>query len=472
MLARVLLATLIFLSVFGGSATAGKNSGGALVVHTDDDVLWSNGACDWFDDVVPQECDLLNTRTEQDENIPAFIWMIAAFADPSRPCVTSIDFGVTHNLPPYYHNRWGWCGPSGTVAHEDPGWPDDPDNGGNRVEFSVPIEGDRFFPFYYVSAWGFAGAYYGTAIHPNLGYAAFEDDSFPPVADAIWRFGEVRWYEEGYNVCPTDSPEEPAACCTEEGDCWHVPEDYCLNLGGDPYGPGTDCDPNPCPISGQGVCCFEEGQCSIETPLDCEVLGGTYYGDEEPMCDPNPCPQPPLGACCLQTGICITQSVFDCEDAEGIYLGEGTVCSPNPCFGACCYSTNDCHMLPLFHCDLTGGDFQGAGSVCDPNPCTQYEVGVCCRETGTCTIWTEAYCLEMDGVFRSGISSCDPNPCYGACCFYSGDCQMLPFYWCMPMGGSFMGAGSDCDPNPCVNSGIPDRLLHESTWGAIKARYR
>ena len=45
-------------------------------------------------------------------------------------------------------------------------------------------------------------------------------------------------------------------------------------------------------------------------------------------------------------------------------------------------------------------------------------------------------------------------------------------YWCEPMGGEFMGAGSDCDPDPCATSSVPEMLIHESTWGTIKARYR
>jgi hypothetical protein len=129
-------------------------------------------------------------------------------------------------------------------------------------------------------------------------------------------------------------------------------------------------------------------------------------------------------------------------------------------------------MLSLLHCNQTGGGFQGAGSECATNPCEQYEVGVCCLETGSCTIWMEPYCIEMSGAFQSGVSECDPNPCYGACCFYSGDCQMLSFYWCGPMGGEFMGAETVCDPNPCVNSGVPEGLSHETTWGTIKATYR
>jgi hypothetical protein len=49
---------------------------------------------------------------------------------------------------------------------------------------------------------------------------------------------------------------------------------------------------------------------------------------------------------------------------------------------------------------------------------------------------------------------------------------MLSFYWCGPMGGEFMGAETFCDPNPCETTGVPEMLIHETTWGAVKARYR
>jgi hypothetical protein len=75
-------------------------------------------------------------------------------------------------------------------------------------------------------------------------------------------------------------------------------------------------------------------------------------------------------------------------------------------------------------------------------------------------------------MFLEGTTECTPDPCYGACCFYYG-CEMEALYWCEPMGGEFMGAGSDCDPDPCdPTSDVPEALIQERTWGAIKARYR
>ena len=78
------------------------------------------------------------------------------------------------------------------------------------MAFGSPIVGDTFFPFYKLGVYGFDGAYLGTSINPTGGYAAFVDDSNPPVLDECHRFGQVRWYRPGWNECPGGG--ESAAC--------------------------------------------------------------------------------------------------------------------------------------------------------------------------------------------------------------------------------------------------------------------
>jgi len=199
---RRLLYLLAFSMAIVTSAVGGKNEGGVLVVHTDDLHGWYRSSCDDFYDWVPQDCDQLNTRTDAEDIDTALIWFIAAFDPSSTPGVRSIIFGHDHNLPADWHNRWGLCGPLYSVEHPEYGWPDDPAGAGNWVEFGSPIVGDRFFTFYRVDVWGFDGAYYGTGINPTRGYAAFQDDGDPSEWDFCDRFGQIRWYESGYNECP------------------------------------------------------------------------------------------------------------------------------------------------------------------------------------------------------------------------------------------------------------------------------
>jgi hypothetical protein len=237
-----------FLFMTTAPAHAGKNAGGALVVHTDDSWNYS-GLCYWFDYAYPDiECPDLDTRTDVDLNTPALIWFIATFPDDSDPAVTVIYFGHDHCMPEFYHNRWGYCGPSGTIEIPDIGWPDAPATAGNSVAFGSPVAGDILFPFYYFSVWGEPGWHYCTSTNPVGGYAAFVDDSNPPEQDEIGLFG-CAYYgtDDGHNECPPGG-DPPGACCygceecivLTELECYDLPDDYL-------WLEGEDCDPNPCP---------------------------------------------------------------------------------------------------------------------------------------------------------------------------------------------------------------------------------
>jgi hypothetical protein len=237
------------LALICSPAMAGKNAGGAMVVHTDDAHGWTNGVCDFFDSWVPYPCPDLGTRTDVDVNTPALIWFIAAFDVGASPGVTVCYFGHDHSMPQYYHNRWGFCGPAGTIEVPDSGWPDSPATAGNSVAFGAPVSGDILFPFYYFDAWGSPGWYYCSAINPVGGYAGFVDDSNPPELDYVEQFGCVYWNtDDGYNMCPGGVPL-PGACCFTDGTCALTMDlTECLGIGGyDWLGEGTVCDPNPCP---------------------------------------------------------------------------------------------------------------------------------------------------------------------------------------------------------------------------------
>lgn len=327
-----LVAIGTFLLMTTAPAHAGKNAGGAMVVHTDDRYLYS-GICDWFDHYYPDiVCSELDTRTDVDLNTAAMIWFIAAFPDDSNPGVTVVYFGHDHSMPLYYHSRWGYCGPPGTLEIPDTGWPDAPATAGNSVAFGSPVAGDILFPFYYFYVWGETGWHYCTARNPVGGYAAYVDDSNPPELDEICSFG-CAYYgtDEGYNDCPQGG-DLPGACCFESGDCTLTLDlDECLAAGGyDWLGSGIPCDPNPCPQP--GACCYEDGSCEVWPETDCVDQGGTWYGDEYEDCDPNPCPLPPTGACCYGSEECIVLTELECYDLPDDYLWlEGEVCEPNPC---------------------------------------------------------------------------------------------------------------------------------------------
>jgi hypothetical protein len=241
---KKLFLLLGILTLATSPVLAGKNANGTMAVHTDDAHGWTDDICGNFDAWVPDDCICLGTRTDKDENTPALIWFIAFFPMGSAPGVSTVYFGHEHNLPADHHNHYGFCGPAGTLEVPDSGWPDAPETAGTAVAFGSPIVDDHLFPFYCVDVYGFSGAYYCTAINPVGGYAAFADDSYPPVIDECEYFGCVRWYEDSYNECPLGSAW--GACCLPDGTCEVWSLDMCMSQGYAYMGHCTLCDPNPC----------------------------------------------------------------------------------------------------------------------------------------------------------------------------------------------------------------------------------
>jgi hypothetical protein len=75
------------------------------------------------------------------------------------------------------------------------------------LTFGSPVVGDHLFPIYWFGIYANAGHFIRTGINPMTGSATFLSDDDPGVVDDISRFGEVRWFEPGFNQCP----EEPTA---------------------------------------------------------------------------------------------------------------------------------------------------------------------------------------------------------------------------------------------------------------------
>ena len=373
MIARSTLTALLLLLLFAGVATSGRNTGGALIVHTNNVVpyrCWLPDGCgeDYND---PGTCEDATTQIDVDYTL---VWFLAAFDEASDPSVTAIDFGLDYYLHDNDLDAYYWyCGPEGTTSDPDAGWPGD-SGAGNTIKFGSPVEGTRLFPFYYVCIFAREGDYIGTRIHPSLGYAAFTDDGEPPVIDGCSRFGQARWGEPGYNECPA-YPGDLVACCFDVGNCIYLTDDECDDFGGQSQGAGSVCDPNPCLPPIDGACCFEDGTCQILNRYECAHIGGLFQ-EEGTVCDPNPCPQPPQGACCMDDGGCVTETQNNCAGLAGAYRGDGTSCDPNPCpgVGACCLESGHCILAWPTACLALGGIYLGREIDCDPNPCGTMDV--------------------------------------------------------------------------------------------------
>jgi hypothetical protein len=345
-------------------AYAGKNANGALIVHTNDANAYTANACSRFDTVDdPGTCENAGTQTNKPEDQKALVWLIANFCPQSFPGVSVIYFGLNHDLPPGegYIANWGLCGPAGSFELPDAGWPD---QGGNSVAFGTPVVGDTFFPFYYLAAYGFAGAHLGTGINPTGGYAAFVDDSNPPIQDDIYRFGRVRWGTPGSNDC--------------------------------------------LPCGSAGACCFPDGSCLLQTAGDCDAAGGEFQGDGTDCSQVN-CPQ--LEACCFcPAGTCVMLPVEVCIEQGGDPMGQGVTCDPNPCAcpaeGACCFPDGSCQVTSRQDCDAMGGVYYGDGVSCEQAECVPPSAACCVN--GTCSVVVELECAAAGGVWFPDQPTCDP----------------------------------------------------------------
>lgn len=358
---KKLLLALGILALICSPAMAGRNTNGALVVHTDDSVIYTSTA-DYCVNQLPTLCEGLNANAGQGIDREQVIWLLAAFRPEASPGVTTIQFGIDHNLPAGmgYFTRFAACGPS-PLELPDTGWPET--GFGNLVAYGSAVY-DHVFKYYWFAVFVDGPAnYFGTRTYPSTNEAKFVDDGNPPVEDLVYNFGTVRWDGAGVNACP----EQPTA---------------------------------------EGACCYADGTCLIQTVTQC---GGHYLGDNT-VCTPNPCPQPE--ACCFQDGTCQFIMADACLNLGGNPQGVGTDCEPNDCPQpprpeACCFNDGSCQFLLADDCTAQGGTPQGVDTTCETVNCA-LPTGACCDEVGNCTITTAADCT---GTYLGDGTVCDPNPC-------------------------------------------------------------
>ena len=270
---------LILLAVAAVSPPAlgaGKNDGGAMLVHTQNALAYTGtmtpcGAT--WETYAPAACEDVVTQADLgNETDRQLIWYIAAFHPSAQPGVTVVFFGHDHNFPP----GEGWftgsfCGPANSLEVPDAGWPEQV-SAGNSVAFGSAVTGQHFFPFYYFTAYAFAGAYMATGINPTGGYASFVSDDSPGFQDRIDKFGTLRFYEAGETTCP--EPPAVGACCLSDATCQILLETDCEGAfyNGQYQGDGTDCETTPC-----GACCWWRRtditffrNCVVTGRADCE----------------------------------------------------------------------------------------------------------------------------------------------------------------------------------------------------------
>jgi len=331
---------------------------------------------------------------------------------------------------------------------------------------------------------------------PILGVTGFDGGSKPAISLAT-RTGRLIGGEE------VQIDRGPGACCYDDGTCDDLFEFDCISSGGTWQGPGTDCDPNPCPQSG-GACCCGDGPEFFGSPFSCSDVenedacaefcvsspyGYNFHPGESchPYC--GGATHITDGAFCPCTGACYTfpengdNGCFPlnfslCEaffgDISHLYVAgdvcgsdtkPGFTCSPDdPVGGQCCYgcifetgiSCNDC---------VAGGGYYVRNYV-QADCCGETEEGFpdqyCCgstHEQNTCCYVTESCCGDGLGCCPSGCGCRDPFVSNGDCCpegetccitdlFDTGHCcasdQTCCYDSCCPLGTECCGPGGEC----------------------------
>lgn len=241
-----------------------------------------------------------------------------------------------------------------------------------------------------------------------------------------------------------------------------------------------------CGVQAEGACCFDDGSCVIMTMVDCGGAGGDYYGDGE-VCDPNPCPQPPD-----------PPENDTCEGAEefgyfierctaGSLQGDTTpaINDYSPTNGCTGYSAGAQGKDVVYYMDLEAGDivtlyydyidyydqaFYILTDCGDMESCVvgaddpEEIIGWVVPETGRYYLVLDAYCTDCAGTWTLDYTIECPMPPIGACCFDDGSCVEMLEAEC---DGYEWYPDTPCDPNPCEPI-----ATEENTWGQIKSSYR
>jgi hypothetical protein len=179
---------------------------------------------------------------------PTTWFVLAAFHEDKTWCGTQFGLG-DYNPMVFYLTEPGQSCLLNCLTIPTADWPG-PGEGISIAATDVVYEGN------YVPVYSFRGYTYYASIgddtptlieiteHPTDGFIGFGNCLSPA---QLWSAegGAIGFFMNGIAVYPTT----PGACCFDDGSCLLVLEAECLASGGDWLGEGTDCNPNPCPVS-------------------------------------------------------------------------------------------------------------------------------------------------------------------------------------------------------------------------------
>ncbi len=284
MIKRILLASVALALACAGSALAGVNGGGAMLIHVNDTIRYSPGIDFCTSSLGVTDCSGVVTRSDGDGSVETMIWILGLFTH-THPAVLAWQFGIQHNLPTGYFTAWKPC-PASAFEIPDATFPDQ--SGTGTAVATNPALTDSVMTLYWMAP--FRGpdpgtTYFISTIDYPEGdhHAEFADNSTPPIVDFVTHFGTMRWGADGDKSCPTPPPV--GACCLnwETVVCRVELETVCNADGGTYLGDNTICDPtNTC-----SACCYtfvgtDQRRCAFVSQTYClthyslDGSGGVY----------------------------------------------------------------------------------------------------------------------------------------------------------------------------------------------------
>ena len=282
------------------------------------------------------------------------------------------------------------------------------------------------------------------------------------------------------NFSPANGPPGsdycPSACCYPDGSCtMEEDETACLNAGGQHYGDGTVCDPNPCQQP-------EGNDCPL--PVVVVLPADLPYADVNATCGrgddySDTClgdwdgGEDLIYELVVTEDICIDITLTD-QSMYGGWFGVAVddVCPPSAsdCIATATAYSEKADLTNVF---LTAGTYYVMVDTWPPPDClesvalsiTPCPVGACCTATPDCLVTEEESCLLAGGVYLGDDAACGGD-CEGdgvtdACAIAAGapDCQPN-------------GIPDDCDIDGDTSddldaNGIPDECQHDCNENGI-----
>lgn len=188
-----------FLVLCAGTATAGPNEGGTLILHANPEIVYSP-SLEYCGASGIGSCEEALTRVPADPDVYTVFFAFAAFPSDGTPSMTGVTFGIQYDAQELIVAGTGTCA-QWDLHTED--WPL-PGSGTAMTWFSPQrhhLVELQWFSAYVLS--DAAATTFALSEHPTQG-GSFGSD-YPGPVDEIADYGELGFGTDGYLPCP-DGP--------------------------------------------------------------------------------------------------------------------------------------------------------------------------------------------------------------------------------------------------------------------------